>query len=258
MVRARLIVLAAALALGGAHLAARPVAAPSAAPAAAPPVTAPAAPAPQTTRKPATRKPPARTTKKPPASQARRTEVPDVTCPQVLGTGVGSRLRFCDVMTGLDPAAGIVVRFPPHTGPLTLSFDLHNRHTYSEQEVKAGRAFARYTATIGVLTMDGTLLTRGVVQSEFRTSADLFDRVGGGAGPGGVKAVAPTGVERIVLEVPATVNEVGVLGEKLSVMGLDGTDVFTSANRPVAVVSHFQIEYRPAPKPAAKKPTRRR
>lgn len=248
MVRARLIVLAAALACGGAHLAASPAAAPPAA----------ASPAPQATRKPAVKKPPARTPKKPPASQARRTEVPDVTCPQVLGTGVGSRLRFCDVMTGLDPAAGIVVRFPPHTGPLTLSFDLHNRHTYSEQETKAGRAFARYTATIGVLAMDGTLLTRGVVQSEFRTSADLFDRVGGGAGPGGVKAVAPTGVERIVLEVPANVNEVGVLGEKLSVMGLDGTDVFTSANRPVAVVSHFQIEYRPAPKPAPRKPTRRR
>jgi hypothetical protein len=211
----------------------------------------------QATRKPTVRKPPASSTKKP-ATQARRVEAPDVTCPQVLGTGVGSRLRFCDVMTGLDPAAGIVVRFPPHTGPLTLSFDLHNRHTYSEQEVRAGRAFARYTATIGVLTMDSQLLSRGVVQGEFRTSSDLFDRIGGGAGPGGVKAVAPTGMERIVVEIPANVNEVGVLGEKLSVMGLDGTDVFTSANRPVAVVSNFSIDYRPAPRPAAKKPTGKR
>lgn len=243
MVRARFLVLAAALACvtTWAGTEARPL-----------------GEAAQATRKPTAKKPPARSTKKPAATQARRMEVPDVSCPQALGTGVGSRLRFCDVMTGLDPSAGIVVRFPPHTGPLTLSFDLHNRHTYSEQEVKAGRAFARYTATIGVLTMDGTLLTRGVVQSEFRTSADLFDRIGGGAGPGGVKAVAPTGTERIVLEVPAGVNEVGVLGEKLSVMGLDGTDVFTSANRPVAVVSNFSIDYRPAAKPAAKKkPTRK-
>ena len=46
--------------------------------------------------------------------------------------------------------------------------------------------------------MDNTLISRAVVQSEFRTAADLVDRVGGGAGPGGVKAVAPTGTESIV------------------------------------------------------------
>ena len=250
MVRARFLLLAAALACGGGHLAAEARAGTEAR-------AHGEAPGDQATRKPAAKKPPARTTQKPAASQARRTEAPDVACPQVLGTGVGSRLRFCDVMTGLDPTAGIVVRFPPHTGPLTLSFDLHNRHTYSEQEVKARRAFARYTATIGVLTMDGTLLSRGVVQSEFRTAGDLFDRIGGGAGPGGVKAVAPTGVERIVLEIPADVNEVGILGEKLSVMGLDGTDLFTSANRPVAVVSNFSIDYRPG-KAAVKKPVRKK
>jgi hypothetical protein len=247
MVRARILLLAAALACGGTSSALEP----------ATNGPRPLDPAAQTTRKPA-RKPPARSTQKPAAKPAaNRVEVPDVTCPQVLGTGVGSRLRFCDVMTGLNPADGIVVRFPPHTGTLALSFDLHNRHTYSEQEVKAGRAFARYTATIGVLTMDGKLLSRGVVQSEFRTARDLFDRIGGGAGPGGVKAVAPTGVERILIEVPAAVNEVGILGEKLSVMGLDGTDLFTSANRPVAVVSNFSIDYRPGKAPV-KKPARRK
>ncbi|MBP1635539.1 MAG: hypothetical protein H6Q10_2113 [Acidobacteria bacterium] len=249
MVRARLLLLAAALACGG-SLAALP---------AARPADGPALDAAQTTKKPAPKAPSSSTAKQPASqsTQGRRVEPPEVVCPQVLGNGVGSRLRFCDVMTGLDPALGILVGFPPHTGPLTLSFDLHNRHTYSEQETRAGRAFARYTATIGILTMDGKLLTRGVVQSEFRTARDLFDRIGGGAGPGGVKAVAPTGVERIVLDVPAGVNQVSILGEKLSVMGLEGTDLFTSANRPVAVVSNFSIDYKPA-KPPAKKPTRRR
>jgi hypothetical protein len=33
-----------------------------------------------------------------------------------------------------------------------LTFDLHNLHLYSEELVKARRAYARYTATIGVLT----------------------------------------------------------------------------------------------------------
>ena len=46
--------------------------------------------------------------------------------------------------------------------------------------------------------MDNTLISRAVVQNEFRTAADLVDRVSGGAGPGGVKAVAPTGIESII------------------------------------------------------------
>ena len=76
-----------------------------------------------------------------------------------------------------------------------LPLNLHNLHLYSEEQVKARRAYARYTATIGVLTMDNTLLSRAVVQNEVRTATDLIDRVSGGAGPGSVKAVAPTGVE---------------------------------------------------------------
>ena len=40
---------------------------------------------------------------------------------------------FCDVLTGRDPAGGIIITLPPHSGPVTLSFDLHNRHTYSEE-----------------------------------------------------------------------------------------------------------------------------
>src|SRR5262245_20849565 len=121
----------------------------------------------------------------------------DMTCPTPLGQGVQSKLAFCDVMSGRDPAEGIIVRLPLHRGPLTLRFDLHNRHTYSEEQVKANRAYSRYTATIGVLTMDNTLISRAVVENEFRKVTDLVDRVSGGAGPGGVKAVAPTGSEPI-------------------------------------------------------------
>jgi hypothetical protein len=218
-----------------------------------------AAPLPQTTsttkkppaQKPAARKPAPRKPAAPPAPK-RVTEAPDVQCPQVLGTGVGSKLRFCDVMTSLVPAEGILIKLPPHKGPLKLSFDLHNRHTYSEQETKAGRAYARYTATVGVLTMDGSLLARGVVQSEFRAARDLLDRISGGAGPKGVKAVAPTGVERIVVEVPEGVGEVSLLGEKLSVVTLSGENLFSAAQRPIAVASNFSAEYTPGPAP---KPT---
>jgi hypothetical protein len=162
------------------------------------------------------------------------------------------------VLTGRDPSAGIVIAIPPHTGPVTLTFDLHNRHTYSAELVKTNRAYRRYTATIGALTADNTLLSRAVVQNEFRNEADLLDRVGGGAGPGGVKAVAPTGLEAITLTIPAEENTVSILGEKLSVFGPDGTDTFIAPGRPVAVISNVMLEYRPAPPPRRTVPARRR
>ena len=88
------------------------------------------------------------------------------------------------------------MRLPPHRGPATLSFDLHNRHMYSAELVDSGRGYTRATATIGVLAMDKKLLARAVVQTEFRRAADLLDRVAAGAGMAGVKAVAPIGASR--------------------------------------------------------------
>jgi hypothetical protein len=197
-------------------------------------------------RRPAAAPPPA--TKQEPA---------EMQCPSLLGEGVQTKRSFCDVLTGRDPAGGILITIPPHTGPVTLTFDLHNRHTYSEELVKTNRGYRRYTATIGVLTADNTLLSRAVVQNEFRTEADLVDRVGGGAGPGGVKAVAPTGVETIMLTIPAEENSVSILGEKLLVIRPDGTDTFIASGRPIAIISNVMVEYRPPPARRAA-PARRR
>ena len=118
---------------------------------------------------------PARRPAPPPA--AAKQEPAEVVCPTPLGTGVTSKLAFCDVMSGRNPADGILIKLPQHRGPVTLTFDLHNRHTYSEEQVKANRAFSRYTATVGVLTMDNTLISRAVVENEFRKVTDLVDRV---------------------------------------------------------------------------------
>jgi hypothetical protein len=192
--------------------------------------------------------------KAPPAPAAALKKVaPEMTCPAPLGVGVRTKLTFCEVIAGRDPAAGVVIQVPAHKGPATLTFDLHNLQTYSEEQVKAQRAFARYTATIGVLTMDNTLLTRAVVQNEFRTAADLVDRVGGGAGPGGVKAVAPTGKESITVSIPEGELAVSLLGEKLAVERVDGPATYTQAGRPIAVVSNVMLEYRPGPPPKAVK-----
>ncbi len=195
-----------------------------------------------------------RSTRRPAAPPAPPVKVaPEMTCPNPLGVGVTTKQSFCDVMAGRDPAQGILIKLPPHKGPVTLTFDLHNRHTYSEEQTRANRAYARYTATIGVLTMDNTLISRAVVQNEFRKASDLVDRIGGGAGPGGVKAVAPTGTEEISISIPEPEDEVSILGEKLTVERVDGTATYSTPGRPIAVISNVMIEYRPAPPKPVKK-----
>jgi len=200
------------------------------------------------TRKPP-QKPPVRTAKKAPEQPPRAIQA-EWRCGSELGTGVTSGRRFCDVLTGNDPKQGVLITIPPHRGPVTISFELHNRHTYSAELVKLKQAYRKYTATVGVLSMDNTLVDRAVVLSEFRTEKDLFDRIGGGAGPGGVKAVAPLGAEPIVIELPADIGEqVSVLGEKLTVVRPDGVDNFASPGRPVASISNVMLEFRPGPPP---------
>jgi hypothetical protein len=200
------------------------------------------------------RKTPAKPVK--PAATTMKREPAVIKCPAELGTGVKTQRVFCDVFTGREPAEGIIVTIPAHTGEAKLSFDLHNRHTYSEEQVRANKAFAQYTATIGVLTLNNDLLTRAVVQSEFRTVSDLFDRIGGGAGPSGVKAVAPTGSEPIAVAIPQKVDQVSILGEKLEAVRLDGREGFVLPGRPIATISNVAVEYRPAPVRTA--PVRRR
>lgn len=181
----------------------------------------------------------------------------EISCPSPLGLGIKTTREFCDVLTGRDPQTGVIIRIPFHRGPVTLSFDLHNRHTYSDEQIKAKTAFRDYTATVGVLTLDNTLIERAVIQSQFRRLADLFDRIHGGAGPGGMKAVAPTGAEFILMELPEDVGEqVAVLGEKLKVVRNDGNaDTFLAPGRPIATISNVMIEYRPGPPP--RKPTKK-
>ena len=207
----------------------------------------------------ATPRPPARRSAPAPAPPPPPTvAAPEVSCPTPLGVGVTTKLAFCDVLSSRTPSEGVLVTLPPHRGPATLTFDLHNRHTYSEEQVKTNRAFARYTATIGVLTMDNTLIARAAIESEFRTATDLIDRIGGGAG-GAPKAVAPTGTEHITVVIPMGEDQVSLLGEKLTVDRVDGRASYTSPGRPIAIVSNLMIEYVPAPppKPPAATPARK-
>ena len=181
---------------------------------------------------------------KPAPPPAMKIEQAKVQCPESLGTGMKTTASYCFVLAGRDPAEGVLVTIPPHRAEATLTFNLHNRHTYSEQEVKAGRAYAKYSAVIGVLTMKGDLLGRGAVQSEFRNVKDLFERIGGGAGPGGVKAVAPIGNETVYVPIPSDVTQVSLLGELLEALTAVGKET-AAPGRPVAIISNVRIEYQP-------------
>jgi hypothetical protein len=212
----------------------------------------------QTTGKPATGKPATGkpTTRKPaPPARGKTTVVPaEIMCPSPLGSGVKTKREYCDVLTGRDPKEGILIKLPPHRGPVTLRFNLHNRHTYSEEEVRLKTAYASYVAGIGVLTLDNTLLTRAVVATEFRRPDDLLERISGGAGPGGVKAVAPVGVEPITLQLAAELNEVTILGEKLMVIRADGQPAnYTASGRPIAIISDVTVEHTPDPAPGRRR-----
>ena len=179
------------------------------------------------------------------SAQERRGEPAEVLCPSVLGVGVNSRTPFCDIPIHVEPHLGIQVVLPPHDGEATLSFNLHNRHTYSQEEEQAGRAYTQYLASIAVATMEGEVIGEGVVFSEFRTAADLVDRVTGGAGASGLKAIAPTGVERVYVTVPADVDRLAIVGESVQIVRLDGRDVFTVVGRPIAILSDATLDYRP-------------
>lgn len=173
--------------------------------------------------------------------------VPDVTtafsCAADLGVGIKSKRKFCDIIISLAPKDGVTMTIPPHTGATTLRFDLHNRYTLGATPATPAQMFARHTAAVAVLDQNGAVLGRAAVARELRTEVDLFDRIAGGAGPGGAIAVAPGRPEPVVLELPEAVTMIAVVGLALEASSLAEEGTFTTPGRPVAAGSNFRIEY---------------
>ena len=137
------------------------------------------------------------------------------------------------------------MQIPSHRGEAILSFDLHNRHTYSEEEASEGRAYAKYMASIAVATMSGEIITRGVVLNEFRSESDLYDRVKGTGIMRDVNPLAPLGAERIYVTIPEDIDQISVVGQSLEVVRAENQDVFQSTGRAVAALSDAIISYLP-------------
>src|ERR1700730_3151895 len=68
-----------------------------------------------------TRKVPARKPA-PAAAAALKKVVPEMTCTTPLGVGLRTKVAFCEVMAGRDPAGGVLIKIPTHKGPAMLSF----------------------------------------------------------------------------------------------------------------------------------------
>jgi hypothetical protein len=186
----------------------------------------------------------------PPPSTTATTPAPKTTasvaCTAELGAGLKTKRSFCDVVIAKDKSESISVTLPPHKGTATLSFDLHNRFGSPEAGAGSASAYARHEAVVAVVGgPTAAVLQRLVVRGEYRGPASLFDRIGGGSGPGGAKVIGPGPAESVRVTIPATLSAVGVVGLKLTVTTSRGTDVFDSPGLPVAIASNFKVEFTP-------------
>jgi hypothetical protein len=174
----------------------------------------------------------------PPA--AVRTETPKYSCPAVVGVGVNTKRRYCDVTIAEIVEDGIRIDIPARTGAAILQFDLHNRFT-------VGRPLqpSRQDALAAIVGPDGKILDRAAVRAELRVDKDLFDRLTATAGRGTI-ATAPGRPERIRVSVPAGVAFIAIVGLRQDVQLRDRHDTYEQPKRAIALASNFEISYTPA------------
>ena len=119
-------------------------------------------------------------------------------CTSDLGAGVKTRRRFCDVIIATTPADSIAMTLPARTGTAAILFDLHNRFTVPPPKSPLEQAFTSETAVVAIVRSNGQLIDRAVVSHEFRTPADLFDRLAG------ANATAPLPPSRLAIRSSST------------------------------------------------------
>jgi hypothetical protein len=162
-------------------------------------------------------------------------------CAADLGTGVASKRRFCDVIVASVAAESVSVTIPSHTGAATLSFDLHNR--FPVPAGQTGTGFVRHVAVVAVIRQTGEVIGRAAVARDYRSAADLFDRIAGagrGAPPKGDAPGEPIGAQ---IPIPAGISTIGIVGTRLEEWRPTGRGAFDSPGRPIAIISNVRVEY---------------
>jgi hypothetical protein len=164
-------------------------------------------------------------------------------CASNLGQGVKTSRYFCDVIVAPTGKDSVSMTIPAHAGASTLHFQLHPRFEVPPTDETPAVAYRRQTAFVAVVGPTGTVIDQAAVSGEFRVSGDLFDRMTG-AGPGGLKVVAPGAPVPVRVVIPANVSAIGIVGLRVVVETRFGQRAFPEQGQPVAIVSDWRIEYR--------------
>jgi hypothetical protein len=167
----------------------------------------------------------------------------DVKCAADLGVGQKTKRQFCDVVIASSGDGSVSMSIPAHIGAATLMFDLHNRFLVPIVTLDPSLAFSRHLAVVAVLKPTGEAIEQAAVMREFRSREDLFDTIGGGGRPGGIKAVAPSEPEAVRVTIPAGVNAIGIVGVRLDITTRAGKEPFDAPGRAIAIVSNLRIDY---------------
>ena len=169
-----------------------------------------------------------------------------MTCAEDLGFGVASKRHFCDVVVASVAADSVSVPIPPHTGTATLMFDLHNRFTVPAGQIEPSQAFTRHTAVVAIIRQTGEVIDRGAVSRDYRTPADLFDRIAGSGRSAAPKADAPGAPQPIKVTIPAGLTTIGIVGTRLEEWrAVSGRGAYDEPGRAIAIVSNVRVEYTP-------------
>ena len=171
--------------------------------------------------------------------------VANAACASDLGTGVKTKRRFCDVVIASTARESVSIAIPAHAGAAALMFDLHNRFTVPAANADAVQSFTRHTAVVAVVRPTGEVIERAAVSREYRSVADLFDRIGGTGRGSPPKVVAPGQAQAVRIEIPAGVTAVGIVGTRLEEWRVTGRGAFDNPNKPIAMVSNLRLEYVP-------------
>jgi hypothetical protein len=164
-------------------------------------------------------------------------------CASNLGEGVKSKKAYCDVIIAAMGAESVSLEIPPHTGPSMLYFDLHPRFEVSQPDGDPARLFQRHAVVVAIVGPTGDVIERVGTDGEYRSTADLAERLPG-QGPGGFKVVAPGQPARTIkVQIPASISAIGIVGLRVEIQNRFNFQVFPEPGRPVAIVSNWRIEY---------------
>ena len=165
-------------------------------------------------------------------------------CWSPLGKGVTTKRDFCDVIVAPTGTDSVSMTIPAHTGPATLFFDLHPRFEVTGPDGDPLRLFQGHRSVVAVVGPTGEVIDRFAAEGEFRSTADLYDRMASTT-PGGFKFVAPGRPTPIKAVIPASVASIGIVGLRVEITSRFGQQAFPEPGRPVAIVSNWRIEYIP-------------